>query len=502
MSADARTDALAALAGAGDNPFMRSFPQGAVFTWDHDLRYLSAGGQGLSDVGLSREVIEGRTIFEVFPPETVATIEPLYRAALGGRSTTVDVPYRGRVYTQHLAPVLDREGDVVAGMGFTQDVTQVRTAEKALRESEQRARLSFEHAPIGQAIVELDGRWRQVNSAVTRLTGYTEAELLGMTFQDITHPDDLDADLEQVEALLAGKIDSYQMEKRYLTADGAIVWVLLAGSLVRSEDGSPLYFIAQIQDITELKRQHEALQDLMAMLAHDLRSPLTAISGFANLLLSGWEGYPDADKLDFLRRISASSLSMERLLENTLTVSTVDADALQANPTPVRVDQVVHEALNVLTDGATSVDLAGLPPMVAWIDRSHLEQVVTNLLTNAAKYGGGLVAIEGEELPDSLRLRVSDHGPGVPSEFVPHLFDRFTRSAPARNGAQRGTGLGLYIVRSLLAANQAQVSYSETPGGGATFTVTLAKPPELDGSLPGHTEPVVTEPVVARAGAA
>ncbi|MBA3742204.1 PAS domain S-box protein [Sporichthya sp.] len=260
MPVDARADALAALAGAGDNPFMRSFPQGAVFTWDHDLRYLSSGGQGLADVGLSREMLEGRTIFEVFPAETASAIEPLYRAALRGESTTIDVPYAGRVYSQRLSPVLDRDGSIVAGMGFTQDVTGVRAAETALREAEERARLGFENAPIGQALVELDGRWRQVNSALTRLIGYTESELFGMTFQDITHPDDLDADLAQVEQLVAGTIDSYQMEKRYFTATGATVWVLLAASLVRSADDSPLYFISQIQDITERKHTEQALR--------------------------------------------------------------------------------------------------------------------------------------------------------------------------------------------------------------------------------------------------
>ncbi|HET7691247.1 MAG TPA: PAS domain S-box protein, partial [Nocardioidaceae bacterium] len=277
---DARAEAIDALAQAGDSPLMRSFPQGAVFTWDHELRYLSAGGHGLADVGLSRTMLEGRTIFEVFPPETSSAIEPLYRAALRGQSTTIDVPYEGHIYSQRLAPVLDRDGTIVAGMGFTQDVTHVRAAEAALRESEERARLTFQHAPIGQALVELDGRWRQVNSALVRLTGYAEAELRGMTFRDITHPDDLEADLAQLDELVAGRIDSYQLEKRYFHASGAVVWVLLAVSLVRSEDRTPLYFVAQIQDITERKRQQEALEGLIAMLSHDLRTPLTAISGF------------------------------------------------------------------------------------------------------------------------------------------------------------------------------------------------------------------------------
>lgn len=255
MQVDAHSEALVALAAAGENPLVRSFPQGAVFAWDPELRYLSAGGRGLGDVGLSRTMLEGRTIFEVFPPETAAAIEPLYRAALLGQSTTVDVPYEGRIYSQHLAPVLDRGGDIVAGMGFTRDVTEVRDAERALRESEERSRLSFEHAPIGQALVELDGRWRQVNAAVVRLLGYTEEQLLGMTFQDITHPDDLDADLALVQQLLDGQMGSYQLEKRYVTATGAVVSVLLAVSLVRDSHDDPLYFIAQIQDVTALRRQ-------------------------------------------------------------------------------------------------------------------------------------------------------------------------------------------------------------------------------------------------------
>lgn len=488
---DPRSETLAALTSVGDNPLIRSFPEGAVFAWDHDLRYLSAGGQGLAEVGLSREIIEGRTIFEVFPPETALDIEPLYRAALEGRSTIVDIPFRDHVYSQHLAPVFDADGAIVAGMGFTQDVTQVRAAEAALRESEQRSRLSFENAPIGQALVELDGRWRHVNPALTRLTGYSEAELLKMTFQDITHPDDLEADLEQLALLLAGKIDTYQMEKRYITATGATVWVLLAVSLVRSADGAPLYFIAQIQDITDLKRQQEALQNLIAMLAHDLRSPLFAIAGFADLLTANWDRYPDPQRLELIERISVSSHAVGRLLENTLTVSAVDAGALRPSPAAVSVDEVIREAVALLPE-AGAVDVTGVSPLTAWTDRTHLGQVITNLINNAVKYGGGPMTVTTEDGVDLARVHVSDHGPGVPPDFVPHLFERFTRSESARS-ARRGTGLGLYIVRSLLTANGGDVSYSETPGGGATFSVSLPKHgPQSDavGQNAGEESPV------------
>jgi len=243
-----------------EHPIIHSFPHGALIIFDHDLRYLSAGGLGLGEVGLSREALEGRTIFDAFPPETAAVIEPLYRAALAGESTTFDVPYGGRTFTMRLSPILGDDGVVLAGMGFTQDVTENRLGEQQLRESEQRFRLAFEHAPIGIAIVGLDGLFREVNPALCWLTGYPSDRLRALTFQDITHPDDLDADLSLLAQLLVGELDSYAMEKRYYSASGTLVWVLLTVSLVLADDDEPLYFVSQIQDITDRKMREQATE--------------------------------------------------------------------------------------------------------------------------------------------------------------------------------------------------------------------------------------------------
>src|SRR4030088_3196778 len=105
---------------------------------------------------------------------------------------------------------------------------------------------AFEFAAIGMALVSPEGKWLRVNRSICEITGYSEAELLKRTFQDITHPDDLDLDLANVRKMLAGEIKTYQMEKRYFHKDGSIVWVLLSVSLVRTESGEPLFFIGQI----------------------------------------------------------------------------------------------------------------------------------------------------------------------------------------------------------------------------------------------------------------
>ena len=128
-----------------------------------------------------------------------------------------------------------------------------------LREAEERFRLAFEHAPIGIALVSPEGAFMRVNRALSDIVGYPVEELVTKTFQELTHPEDLDSDLDYVGQVLSGELRSYEMEKRYFHRDGHIVWVLLSVSLVRDPDGTPVHFISQIQDITERKQLEERL---------------------------------------------------------------------------------------------------------------------------------------------------------------------------------------------------------------------------------------------------
>jgi diguanylate cyclase (GGDEF)-like protein/PAS domain S-box-containing protein len=137
--------------------------------------------------------------------------------------------------------------------GVIRDVTERKRAESALRESEQRFRGSFERAATGMALVGTDGRFLRVNRSLCEILGYPERELLGKTFQEITHPDDLEVDLGHLKRVLAGEIRTYQMEKRYLHKDGHVVWALLSVSVVHDEEDEPLYFVSQIQDVSERK---------------------------------------------------------------------------------------------------------------------------------------------------------------------------------------------------------------------------------------------------------
>jgi PAS domain S-box-containing protein len=200
----------------------------------------------------------------------------LPRYGLELRMLHKDGTYRW-VYTRGWA-VRDAAGRPVRFTGSHTDVTDRKRAEARLAESEERFRGAFESAPIGMALVSPQGTFLKVNSVLGGIVGYAREELLALTFQDITHPDDLAADLDSVRRVLAGEVPSYQMEKRYVHRAGHLVWVLLSVSLVRDEDGGPLYFVSQIEDITARKAAEDE-RDRVFTQALDLQM----IGGFDGL---------------------------------------------------------------------------------------------------------------------------------------------------------------------------------------------------------------------------
>lgn len=149
--------------------------------------------------------------------------------------------------------------------------------EQALRESEQLYRNTFELAAVGVSHVAPDGRWLRVNRKLCDIVGYTESELLNKTFQEMTHPEDLPADLAETQKLIDGTLDTFSMEKRYIRKDGAIVWVNLTVSCARQPNGKLKHFITVVEDISERKRIEGALHHSQAQLAFALESSRTAI---------------------------------------------------------------------------------------------------------------------------------------------------------------------------------------------------------------------------------
>ena len=239
----------------------------SVFVFDRDLRLLMAEGGALRQHGFDPEDFTGKLLEDAIPPAAFELLGPRYRATLEGNpSTFVYESQDGtRIYRVQTRPVL-LEGEIVGGIIYTVDISELERTRTQLEEAIGRFETAFTEAPIGMALVGLDGSWLRVNPAFCRLTGFSEEELTKLTFADITHPDDLAADQAQAARLLDGEIENYSMDKRYRTKAGDFVWAQLNGSVVRDNEGNPLHFIAQVQDISARK---EAEAELLRLAIED-----------------------------------------------------------------------------------------------------------------------------------------------------------------------------------------------------------------------------------------
>jgi two-component system, cell cycle sensor histidine kinase and response regulator CckA len=397
------------------------------------------------------------------------------------------------------SPVMSAEGETLYRQGFLVDVTDEKQRAEALLVREEEFTSAFGHAPIGMAVVSLDGHWTQVNEAICEIVGYSEEELLSLTFQDVTHADDLETDLAHVRRLLAGEDRRYEMEKRYIHKDGHVVPVLLSVSLVRNADGDPLHFISQIQDLTERNRLEDDLRQSQKMeavgrlaggIAHDFNNLLTAVAGYGELILSrhlpGERDHRDAEHIlqsaDRAAKLTAQLLAFSRRQVLQPQVFRFD-DALTAT------DDLLRRLIGAHVEIETTLG-AGTAHVKA--DRAQIEQVVINLAVNArdAMPDGGKLTIASrlQELPTPgwpetalepglyAVLEVSDTGHGMDAGTQSQVFEPFFTTKALGDG----TGLGLATVYGTVKQTGGDVTVTSTLGRGTTFRVLLplAEAPE------------------------
>jgi diguanylate cyclase (GGDEF)-like protein/PAS domain S-box-containing protein len=231
-----------------------------------DGRWLKVNKALCDILGYSETSLLQLTFQDITHPDDLNADLQLLQETLEGRRDTYEMEKRyvhrdgHEVWTQlNVALVRDAHNRPVQFISQIQDITHRKEILQSLRDSEERFRNALHYSPIGMAMVGLDGRFLTINRALCNILGYSEDELLAISFPAITHPDDLPMDLAFAEELVSGKRDTYQMEKRYVRKDGSIVWIQLNGSVVRDAQAHPLHFIAQIQDVSERRRNQQAL---------------------------------------------------------------------------------------------------------------------------------------------------------------------------------------------------------------------------------------------------
>jgi PAS domain S-box-containing protein len=396
------------------------------------------------------------------------------------------------------APLLDEQGEVVRIIGVNLDVTERKEREEALRLSEERFSNAFEHATTGIALVSPEGRWLKVNEAICALLGYSAEELAARTFQDVTHPDDLNTDLANVSRLLAGEVAFYKMEKRYLHKQGHVVWTQLGVSLLRDKDGRPLYFLSQIEDISHIKQalihQKDLLQkaqaaeraksEFLAMMSHEIRTPMNGVLGYAELLAST---PMERDQKEYLNTIVTSGEALLRIIDDILDFSRIESGRLAMEFAPFHVIELLKGVKAVLSPRAhqksVGIELHIENTSSPWFvgDAGRLRQVLINLVGNALKFtesGNVQISLRTEPASEAthlqnLHFQVSDTGNGIPAEKLQEIFRPFTQADSSIARRYGGTGLGLTISQRLVELMGGALQVQSRPGHGSTFSFFL-----------------------------
>ena len=385
--------------------------------------------------------------------------------------------------------MFDETGKFMEYQAVGRDINTLKEIEAKLRESEEKFRRAFEDAATGKALVAPNGEFIQVNQAFCEIVGYSEAELLNKTFQDITHPEDIDLDLSYVRQMLAGLRRTYQMEKRYFHSSGYVVWVLLNVSIVKDLDNRPMYFISQIQNINQRKRTEARLNDLVielersnqeldefaSVVSHDLISPLRKQYILIELILEEYQAVLGLEGKEYLNKVINYNYRMEKLVRSILTYARITT---QAQPfVAVSLNEVIEDVLYELeleiAQIKAQIEVDKLPIIKG--DRLQLRQLFLNLVQNALKFRSSdkrtTIKISYQKQPDWHQIAVADNGIGFEPEQKSKIFTPFHRLYS--RSKYEGTGLGLAICNKIVKRHQGKIVAQSEIDRGATFIISL-----------------------------
>lgn len=357
---------------------------------------------------------------------------------------------------------------------------------------EQKFRHTFNSLAIGLALVSPEGKWLDVNPALCQIVGYTFSELILLTFQNITHPNDLNADLENLKKFINNETDLYHTEKRYIHKNGLIVWVDLIVSVVRDTENKPLFFISQVQDITERKnsesqlteqknhlntlslyltQQNTKLEEFNQIVSHNLRTP----AGNIQLLLKLFEQAESLEEKNELMEsliVSSDSL-METLNELVTMIKVKDLNNLSQERVVFQdiFNKVSHMLIAVIRKQHVQIEVDFQVSDIIY-SRIYLESIIINLLSNAIKYRSAKrtpkIKFRSFIENESLILEVSDNGMGI--DLVKFQGQIFKLNQTFHDHPE-AIGLGLYMIKNHIKSLGGNISVASTPDVGSTFRV-------------------------------
>ena len=377
-----------------------------------------------------------------------------------------------------------QEGAPLMMFGTHVDVTALMESRRALEENEERFRSMLSNLPGAVYRCINDHQWSMqfLSDEVEELTGYPAEDFIDnrrRSFSDITHPDDAKHVARVVRNAITEKRE-FTLEYRVQRASGQWCWLQEVGRGIFDEQGQLKYLDGFIWDITERKNMEQMKDEFVSTVSHELRTPLTSISGALKLMVSGALGempeksrtmldiaYKNSQRLTLLIN---DLLDMEKLLAGKMAFN------LHKQSLRTLLEQTVYENRAYGDQYQVSFQLAPVADTLqVMVDEQRFLQVMSNLLSNAAKFSspGNRVDIRTAAEDGNVRISVVDYGSGIPLEFQHRLFQKFSQADASDSRQKGGTGLGLAITKELLENMNGKISVESQPGLGSCFTISL-----------------------------
>ncbi len=510
-----------------------------VFFKDLNFNYLGCNTAFAEFAGLENQDIAGRNDYDIFEKRTADLLRNMDKRMLvtwktkSGYLLTRTTDGRKTHYEVLITPLRSKAGRIMGIAGSMLDLTELKEASEELQRSETRHRTIFENSGMGMVLIGLDSRIISVNPALERMSGRSRTELEGENVTSLLCATERLFRPDWVELLATQPDDTLQAEVRMQRPDATTWWATLALTLIRSPLKRPLYAIAMVEDIEARKRAEAELAELnhrleeevtirtgdlaakaaeleranaelvkldelkssfVSSVSHELRTPLTSLLGFAKIIRRDFSRHfaplaTDDGKLgERCERIAADlgiiereGARLTRLINDVLDLTKIESGRIdwrdvELDPCPILAAAVdaVRGQFDQKPDVALVLNLPStLPPVV--MDPDRLQQVLINLLNNAAKFTvTGAVTVTARQKDDFLEIAVHDTGPGVPEAFREKIFDKFHQlHEDFLTDKPQGTGLGLPICKQIVEHYGGRIRVEAEPSQGSVFIVEL-----------------------------
>lgn len=399
----------------------------------------------------------------------------------------------------------DEAGQPSQIIGIAKDIELHKQHELGLLLANETFTSAFNFSAIGMALISPEGKWLNVNDAVCLITGYQRDELMNLTFQDITHPDDLEIDLNYVQKMLEKKIRTYSLEKRYISKNKEIIWIQLTVSMVWNEDGSPKFFISQIADITtrkkladeisaknlELETAREGLiqklkhlEELHQIMAHNLRGPVSNIKMLSQILQKSFkpENAANAAVDDIFTveeaadMIEESSISLLQNLQDLMEIAQMGMNKeVEFDLCNVKIIlSEILQQLSVIIQEKKAVFKINIQVETIHYPKVYLQSILYNLISNALKYSQPekpvTIHVTVETVNDKTRIIIQDNGLGIDLE---KYGSRIFKLNQFFHTGFDSKGIGLYITKTKIESLGGTIQVESKVNDGAKFTVIL-----------------------------